>query len=284
MPSDGYPFALPDTGQGLSYTDIFGEDSDYTINPPSYTDNADGTITDNITGLMWQKTDDGVIRNWDEAVMYCRDLTLGGYTDWRMPSIKELLGIVYYERFSPAIGPVFSGIKSAHYWSSDINVRDSSKAWFVFFYDGYVFNHYRAYYNYVICVRDGVFPPERFVDNGNGTVTDLRTGLMWQKDNSNTGLGLEGVISYCEGLTFQGHKDWRLPNIRELQSIVDYSAHSPSINTAYFPDTLSTHYWSSTFHTAHISYGWVVNFEDGYVGSMDIKSPGLARCVRSIND
>jgi len=87
---------LPDTGQTGDYTTTFGEDSDYTINPPSYTDNGNGTITDNVTGLTWQKEDDNIERAWDNANTYCDDLTLGGYSDWRLPSDMELMSIVNY--------------------------------------------------------------------------------------------------------------------------------------------------------------------------------------------
>jgi len=71
-----YPWTmlnLPDTGQTTSYTTTQGEDSDYTINPPSYTDNSDGTVTDNVTSLMWQKEDDNTTRIWEAAISYCED-------------------------------------------------------------------------------------------------------------------------------------------------------------------------------------------------------------------
>ena len=62
-----FKFKFPDTGQTRSYTDVFGEDSDYLINAPSYTDNGDGTVTDNSTDLMWQQEDDDNTYNWYEA-------------------------------------------------------------------------------------------------------------------------------------------------------------------------------------------------------------------------
>ncbi|MGK5092169.1 hypothetical protein WDW89_09200, partial [Deltaproteobacteria bacterium TL4] len=71
---------VPDTGQTTSYTDTFGEDHDYLINAPSYTDNSNSTITDNVTGLLWQKQDDGKTRTWDSAGTYCTGLNLGDYS------------------------------------------------------------------------------------------------------------------------------------------------------------------------------------------------------------
>ena len=64
------PYKLPDTGQTEHYTATYGEDADYLINPPSFTDNGNGTITDNITGLMWQKTDGGEM-TYENAAVYC---------------------------------------------------------------------------------------------------------------------------------------------------------------------------------------------------------------------
>ena len=103
------PRKVPDTGQATSYTATFGEDADYTVNSPSYTDNGDGTITDDVTGLMWQKCSAGqtndascsgtaTTHNWYQATgtpdatynpsgatNVCGSLSLAGKTDWRLP-------------------------------------------------------------------------------------------------------------------------------------------------------------------------------------------------------
>lgn len=145
---------LPDTGQTGDYTTTFGEDSDYTINSPSYTDNGDGTITDNVTGLIWQKEDDDTSRAWDDALTYCDNLSLGGYIDWRLPSDMELMGIVNYETYNPAINSTyFSNTNSSIYWSSTTYVYDSSNVWRVYFYDSDVNNNNKSLSNYVRCVR-----------------------------------------------------------------------------------------------------------------------------------
>ena len=77
-----------------------------------------------------------------------------------------------------------------------------------------------------------------FVVNGDGTVTDTSTMLIWQQQTAGS-MTWEAAISYCEGLSLGGHDDWRLPNTNELQSLVDYTRYYPAIDTAAFPDTMS---------------------------------------------
>ncbi|MEW6039998.1 MAG: DUF1566 domain-containing protein [Elusimicrobiota bacterium] len=111
-----------------------------------------------------------------------------------------------------------------------------------------------------------------YTDNGDGTITDNRTGLMWVKDGNSAGcnnggtLTWESALTFCEGLSYAGYSDWRLPNRRELMSIVDYGTYNPSINTTYFLNTQSNWYWTSTTYVPDTSYAWGVYFTNGYVG------------------
>jgi len=87
----------------------------------------------------------------------------------------------------------------------------------------------------------------RFLDNGDGTVTDICTGLIWEKETApGTYFDWCLALSYCEGLTLAGHDDWRLPNVRELQSIVDYGRVRPAIDPVFGVLGESFCYWSST--------------------------------------
>ena len=154
--ASGANFKMPDTGQATSYTTTFGEDSDYTINPPSYTDNANGTITDNITGLIWQMQDDGVVKTWADAITYCETLVLGGQTDWRLPSRIELISIVDYGVFNPSINTTyFPGTISSGYWSSTTSAGYTSDAWVVYFSVGGTGSYDKTDSNYARCVRGG---------------------------------------------------------------------------------------------------------------------------------
>ena len=150
----GANFKMPDTGQTTSYTNTFGEDHDYTINPPSYTDNGNGTIRDNVTGLVWQKLDDNATRSWAGATTYCDNLTLGAQTDWRLPSRIELISIVNYGIYNPAINAAFfPGTNSSNYWSSTTSAGNTANAWYVYFYGGYTHYSNKTSTSYVRCVR-----------------------------------------------------------------------------------------------------------------------------------
>lgn len=119
-----------------------------------------------------------------------------------------------------------------------------------------------------------------YTDNGNGSVTDAVTTLMWQKQDDGTTKTWEGAIAYCQGLTLAGYSDWRLPNVKELSSLVDDSRYSPSINTTYFPNTQSSSYWSSTTYSYDTALAWFVNFHIGYTNYSDKTNPYYVRCVR----
>lgn len=111
-----------------------------------------------------------------------------------------------------------------------------------------------------------------FTDNGDGTITDNDTGLIWMQASADTDsdgtpdeMNWESALSYCANLSFAGADDWRLPNNKELQSIVDYGEYNPSINTTFFPDTISAYYWSSTSYLDNFDEAWAVYFYYGYV-------------------
>lgn len=118
-----------------------------------YKDNNNGTVTDFKTGLMWQKTDDGVLRNWSEAKTYCNQLGLASYSDWSLPPVDALETIVDYTRFDPSINPLFDCL-STNYWSSSTSASNPDNVWYVYFYSGQKYFYYPTSYRYVRCVRE----------------------------------------------------------------------------------------------------------------------------------
>lgn len=136
---------------------------------PSFTDNGDGTITDNNTGLMWAKTtadingngvlDEGDTAMWPEALYFCENLTLAGYDDWRLPTVKELVSIVDYNASFPAIDTTYFPDTEFDYWTSTSWLCDGysgAKALCLYFdYGNIFFNNFKILDLHVRPVRGG---------------------------------------------------------------------------------------------------------------------------------
>ena len=130
----------------------------------SYTDNADGTVTDTSTGLRWQQAGSSNTQTWEQALAYCEGLNLGGYTDWRLPTSKELESLVDYSRYEPAINTTyFPSAVSSFYWSSTTHAIDTYSAWGVYFANGSVNHLGKDYGCYVRAVRGGQSEPFDFL-------------------------------------------------------------------------------------------------------------------------
>lgn len=293
---------LPDTGQEQieGYEPEPGEDMTYTINPPSYTkldlqgneldDNADeyAIIRDNVTGLIWEfKTDDGSIHDRDnrytwekvDGEPYVQDDFIavlnsgdgfGRYKDWRLPTIKELATIVHRGQILPAINmDYFPNTQIRTYWSATADANYTDYAWNVDFYNSYDYGSSKSNNYYVRAVRGGQSTGD-LVDNDGDTVTATASGLMWQKfevvddEGKVRQMTWKEALKYCETLELAGYDDWRLPNINELRSIVDYektvSANDPAINTDYFPNAQPAAYWTATTYANNSDKAWYVDF------------------------
>ena len=283
--------ALPDTGQVASYSTIFGEDSDYTINLPIYKDNGDGTVTDKVTGLMWQKADGGEM-TLEQAVTYAASLSLGGHSDWRLAFAKELYSIMDQGTINPAINTTYFTTSAADYWwSADVAVDDSAKVW-VTNAGGGIGPHPKtetlsaggSKRFHVRCVREPTASGAAHLyadltDNGDGTVTDNHTGLVWQQAESAT-MTWENALVYAENLSLGGHSDWRLPNIKELQSVSDGDLRAPSLDKTRFPGATTTFYWSSTSLANDTTQAWYLDSDYGLTSYTPKTGSWHVRCVR----
>lgn len=129
---------------------------------PRFTDHGN-TVTDNLTGLMWAKNANlpGGYRTWEGAIDYCNGMNAGagtyGYTDWRLPNVREMQSLINYARSNPALPAVhpFTGVQSAIYWSSSTSADHTGHAWYVSLYYGSVNRDFKTHAHYVWPVRGG---------------------------------------------------------------------------------------------------------------------------------
>jgi len=295
-------YALVDTGQGICYNAdgesidcpaegeaFYGQDAQFSGNTPSYTDNDDGTVTDNNTGLTWQQTPDSSHFSWQQAVDTCETLDLAGYDDWRIPSLKELFSISNFSQGWPYLDTTYFDLadsgdvnKDEQYWASNtyagVTAEGGSDAAFGV---NHATGHIKAYPalisgpmgKRVRCVRGDDYLVNNFVDNGDGTITDNATGLMWMQDDSGTGMDWESALSWAQQKNtenYLGYSDWRLPDVKVLQSIVDYSRapdatdpanEGPALDPLFNVSTITNeagdsdypYFWTST--SAHFQAG-----------------------------
>lgn len=285
---------LPDTGETLSYTNNFGEDADYSINPPFFIKNGNGTVTDTVTGLMWQQTDGGEM-TVENAKTYCDTLKLAGFTDWRLPNAHEAFSILNHQNANPALDiNVFTKNAAEYWWTSTRQVNDLNKIW-VTNAGGGIGNHPKSetisaggtkkfHVRAVRNINTPVSVPEHFIDNGNGTITDKITNLTWEKTAKQNALSWEEALNYAENLDLANSVDWRMPNIKELQSINDEGLINPSVNTNYFSNIGVKKYWSSTSLPNQTTKAWYLDTQFG-ITTYDFKTiANFIICVRGGNE
>jgi hypothetical protein len=119
------------------------------------------------------------------------------------------------------------------------------------------------------------WPKPRFNDLGDGTVKDNLTGLEWVKaphslsDNSET-IVWNGAIDFCETLVYADHSDWRLPSVKELESLVHSGTYNPALPIGHsFDGVQDSYYWSSTSRASNIDFAWLVGMRNGFVRYYD---------------
>jgi hypothetical protein len=319
--SDSSKISEPSKGNAF-----YGQDASYSGNQPSYTDNGDGTVTENVTGLMWQQTMDEKM-TFSEASQYTQSNTLAGYDDWRVPTIKELWSLMDYtgqsggetaiklyidtNYFDQPTGDTSKGEREidAQVWSATeytgLTMGGSQTVFGVNFVDGRI-KGYPSYdprlhsekTMYVRLVRGNTdYGINNFADNNDGTVSDLATGLMWRAEDDGETRDWEDALYYAENSDYAGYDDWRLPNAKELQSIVDYTNSLQENGKAAISDLFELtkitdvrgqadygFYWTSTTHldgrnpyasAAYVCFGEALGEMNGRV--MDVHGAGALR-------
>lgn len=319
---------------------LAGQDAAYHGHQAHYQDNGDGTITDLVTGLMWEK---GFHRtSWAQAPAQATAQNTGGHNDWRVPTIKELYSLIDFRGRTGTMGPPQAG----SFGSSQTRVPSDAKPYidlsvFSFEYPtesrfidaqylsataylGRVMNGQAAFFGvnfadgrikgypqsgdrghrewYARYVRGNpTYGHNNFKDQEDGTILDRASGLSWTKGDSGDPAFAQALgnakyadgrldwpeaLSFCENLTHGGQSDWRLPNAKELQSIVDYGR-APDVTDSAALDPIFSitairdpagkrdwpYVWTSTSHLdgrTPGSYAVYIAFgrAGGYMGQM----------------
>lgn len=340
--------SCPDAPTGTATVDYYGQDAQFDGNLPSYsfydgdtgttTDTDTGMVLDNVTGLMWQNSPETDGTNgltssdkldYDEAMTYCDELTLGGFSDWELPDIHQLYSLIMFygtdpgddddeddlipfintDYFDFSYGNTEDGerVVDSQYATSTYSVAsydddtgEYSKLFGVNFADGRIKGYDTEFYGsdktfFVMCVRNHstdslVLLDETYVDNNDDTISDVGAGLMWMKYDSDytdlssysseytqyytdpdyiSGLSWSDALLWVQDVNnaaYLGYSDWRLPNAKELQALVDYTrspdtTDSAAINELFYSSQIYNEagdvdypfYWSSTTH-ADLSY------------------------------
>lgn len=339
---------IVDTGQTACYDEsapipcplpgeaFYGQDAEYTGNEPSYVDNGDGTVTDLITGLMWQQ-DPGEKMTYAAATAGADSFALAGYDDWRLPTIKELYSLIDFsgsdasactsrddcsaipfidtDYFEFEYGDPAAGERTIDsQWATStiyqgLTMNGNETMFGVNFADGRIKGYptgkvgatEKTYF--VVHVRGNpAYGQNDLLANDDGTVSDLATGLMWQQNDAGSGMDWSAALSYCSALETGGYDDWRLPNAKELQSIVEYDRSPSATGSAAIDPIFSTStitredgspgygfYWTGTTHATprggeyavYVAFGealgWMALLTTDGVTLLDVHGAGSQR-------
>ncbi|MDJ0865974.1 MAG: DUF1566 domain-containing protein [Myxococcota bacterium] len=335
---------LPETGQATPYHP--GDDGDLRAGvpwpSPRFTDHGNGTLTDELTGLMWlgdgacaltighdpDANGDGRLA-WTSALDFVAGINDGTheisacgsasgpytetYTDWRLPNSHEMESLLhagFADRAAWLALQGFTNVQPEIYYTSTTDSHPTSNAITVHLDTSLVFHGRKGGSGHAWPVRGGqaflpdpavpanlwktgqtisyhpgddgehqtgvAWPPERFHDNGDGTVTDNLTGLMWLKHADCFGeltlpMGLDAVADFnvtpdpfdCVDYTAT-HGDWRVPNRKELQSLVDRSRNQPALPAGHpFVGIFNYYYWTSTSEADRPAGAWLFAMQSG---------------------
>ena len=284
---------------------FYGQDAQHLGQQPSYKLSGDGlTVLDHVTGLTWQRSPNLTGKKpshpdkltFSQAVAQPAKLNaakFGGFNDWRLPTIKELYSLILFNGIDsgPNAGP--SGMKpfldtnffkfaygdenngertiDSHWATCTAYVANKGKMFGVNFADGRIKGYGTSMpgrgekkFYVLYCRGNPKYGQNDVRDNGDGSITDRATGLMWQKKDSGKGMNWEQALAYAA----KAGNGWRLPNAKELQSIVDYTrcpdttgsaAINPIFQCTAIPNEIGKvdypFYWTSTTHGSTMGGG-----------------------------
>ena len=345
-------YAIVGTNQTASYNnvsevskqqlgdDFYGQNANYPGNKPEYVNNGNGTVTDMVTGLMWQQSfdhnGDGNIDvedklSYKDILKLTNDgVSFAGHNDWRLPTIKEMYSLILFsgldidpqstsqdeltpfidnKTFDFAYGDIDNHERLIDMQCATTTLYVSKEIEQLVFGVNFADGRIKGYglgaphgrgdklFNYLLVRGNKEYGINSFTDNNDGTITDSATSLMWMQDDNAEAILWQDALKYAEGKEFAGYSDWRLPDVKELQSLVDYTrspattksaAIDPLFNCSQLTDELGEKdypwYWSSTTHAsqrsaenaAYVAFGRSLGNMNGN-GWIDIHGAGSQR-------
>lgn len=321
-PADATPThsRIPDTNQGSCFDangaipcplpgqPWYGQDAQYSGAAPNYRDTGDGTLTDTVTGLMWQQGHHEERVDWYTARQACAETRLGGFDDWRLPSIRELFSIADFRGAAgqrPYLNEAFAiraprSLSATDPYAASHRPEMMGQTWSSTLYSGQHWDRVGLeaafFMNFLDgrikqaptrgreglfhrCVRGPQWGENAFHDNGDGSVSDSTSGLTWQQRDDGQARDWPAALAYCEALKLADHDDWRLPNVKELQSIVAYDRPQPALDTQFLQlSDPKAWFWSSTTlgdnvrQAAYVCFGKCTSVE-----GIDVHGAGAMR-------
>lgn len=243
-----------------------------------------GTVLDTLTGALWCRNANPAEfpLSWEEARAFVADMAarkVFGQTNWQLPRRRLLFSLISQQQVNPALpqGHPFENVFSGNCWTADMCSRLPDQAWHIHLGGGRIPHADKEDFSLLwpVCPPPAKpaatsSPSPGFVPENNG-VRDLSTGLLWLRDADVMGqpLSWHEALAAVERLNVTaalGAADWRMPNIRELESLVDLSAHSPALAPGHPFRNVRDVYWSSTTSVYEPRYAWALYTRDGMVG------------------
>lgn len=280
---------------------------------------ANGTVTDTATGLVWMRcsvgqawtgstcTGEATRHNFDQANALTGTVAFAGQSDWRLPNAREWVSIINYTLNPTSVDPSAfpnTPINSEYWTSTSGDGNDPNYGWAWVASSGGAITSYVKTLDTspVRLVRGGqpsallsvARPSADYADGGNGTVLHTPTHLTWQRCmvgqawNGSTCTGTSSALNWeqAKALTsnLAGQTDWRLPTVQELDSLMDYTQSTNTINRQVFPESAPVPVWSSTTAASanDTSFAWASNFQyGGLMASHKLNEAHGVRLVRA---